>query len=404
MPIKHVLESRVPVKVWADTLEDAAIDQLKRVGSMPFVFKHVAAMPDVHAGIGCTIGTVVATRDAIMPACVGVDLGCGMTAIKLHMDVRRLRDRADFLLEEIQKWVPTGAQSNSPDQAKSKIHHIYLPLLWTGANRMRADRRDSVKILRGLDKMELQLGTIGGGNHFIELCESAKGEPWLMLHSGSRGVGNLIAQHHIEIARGDMKKMFIELPDPNLAYFVKDRPEFNAYIDDMQWAQQFAYYNRQVMLWRLMDMIHNIFGYTTATQNISCHHNYVDREHHFGENVWVTRKGAIRARTGDFGIIPGSMGDKSYIVRGLGNAMSFNSCSHGAGRVMSRTKARAQFTADDIAKQTAGVACNKTADVADEAPGAYRAIDQVMANQTDLVEVVEVLKQFVCVKGVEKCH
>lgn len=402
MPIKTVLsDSRVPVKIWSHEVDDAAKRQLALTGNLPFVFKHVAVMPDVHAGKGSTIGSVIATEGAIVPACVGVDLGCGMSAVKTSLKPAELDGKLPELRRRIERAVPTGPAGHPDDKRLEVIDKADADALVQGAkdilSRVNLDATQT-KVLRGVEKFPTQLGTLGSGNHFIEVCVSTQGEVWLMLHSGSRGVGNLIAQHHIEVARGLMKKMFISLPDPDLAYLVEETREYDEYMNDMMWAQEFARLNRKAMLRSILAEMSGMFAFTTEAP-IDCHHNYVSREHHYGRNVLVTRKGAVRARRGDFGIIPGSMGAKSFIVRGLGNPESFDSCSHGAGRKMSRTQARRAFTEADLAAQTAGVECRKDDAVLDEIPGAYKSIDEVMANQSDLVEPIVELKQVLCVKG-----
>jgi tRNA-splicing ligase RtcB len=411
MPIKQVIEGRVPIKMWSDDIDEATRNQLSKLGGMPFIYKHLAVMPDVHLGKGSTIGSVVPTKNAIIPACVGVDIGCGMLACKLPgLDVRELKDKQWEIFTGIENLIPTGMKNNGASSIERVSKALGYSVMGDIAGEVHAIQRDRghhSKISRALEKTLQQMGTLGGGNHFIEICESEKGDVWLMLHSGSRGVGNLIAQHHISVARDEMKRMFIDLPDPDLAYFVEGKPDFEAYMHDMQWAQLFAKRNRSVMAQIVIEYLYSNYHrveFEAAIEVIDCHHNYVEKENHFGSNVWITRKGAVRARTGDLGIIPGSMGARSFIVRGLGNPQSFNSCSHGAGRTMSRGAARKAFQATDVVSQTMGVACDKTSAVVDEIPGSYKDIDAVMANQSDLVEIVETLKQFVCVKGVEKGH
>ncbi len=402
MPVQKVLsDSRVPVKIWSREVDEQAQRQLRHTGNLPFVFKWVAVMPDVHAGKGSTIGSVIATRGAIVPACVGVDLGCGMSAVRTTLLPEMLHDQLPVLRSFIEAAVPTGASMHRDDTKLCTLDETDLGILVNGAGAIESRCNldgTSAKVLRGLSKFPTQLGTLGSGNHFIEVCISKKDQVWVMLHSGSRGVGNLIAQHHIEVARGLMKKMFIELPDLDLSYLVEKTREYDDYMNDMLWAQEFARLNRKVMMRSVLDQMRRLFPFQTG-ETIDCHHNYVSMEHHYGENVLVTRKGAVRAREGDLGIIPGSMGTRSYIVRGRGNPESFHSCSHGAGRRMSRTQARQLFTEKDLAEQTAGVECRKDLAVVDEIPGAYKSIDEVMANQADLVEPVEELKQVLCVKG-----
>jgi len=388
MPIKTVIESRVPIKVWTDSIEEEARVQLKNTGSLPFVFKHVAVMPDVHFGIGATVGSVVATRGAICPACVGVDIGCGMMAVKTSLSHELVQENIFKIRHSIERSIPVGFNENK--QINEEV------VDWFGSHNLDLKYKEFEK------KALAQMGTLGGGNHFIEICLDAENTVWIMLHSGSRGIGNKLARLHIEKAKGTMKQMFIELPDPDLAYFAEGTKDFEEYFSDLSWCQEYALQNREQM----MSLILKDLSFAVNNRNkvevlmaVNCHHNYVAREHHFNENVLVTRKGAVRARQGDFGIIPGSMGTKSYIVKGKGNEDSFNSCSHGAGRRMSRTAARKKFTIEDLKSQTAGVECRKDADVIDEIPGAYKDIDEVIENQTDLVEVVSVLKQIMCIKG-----
>lgn len=395
MPIKTVLETEnVPVKAWADISSaewEKTAAQLKNTALLPFVFKHVAAMPDVHFGMGATIGSVIATKGAICPAAVGVDIGCGMMAVKTALDARRIMDKAPEVRHSIERAIPLGREANRNMTVTVEG--------WDGWGAM----TDRVKSCGSRAKE--QLGSLGGGNHFIELCTDQDGALWVMLHSGSRNVGKSVADFHVNEAKGLMKRFFINLPDPDLAYLAEGTPQFKAYIEDLRWCQDYAAQNRREMMHRVLEQIGYAMtgeypnGDLIPSMSVECHHNYVAWENHFGENVMVTRKGAVRAREGDMGIIPGSMGTGSFIVRGRGNADSFHSCSHGAGRKMSRMEARRRFTAEDLAAQTAGVECRKDVDVVDEIPGAYKDINQVMADQSDLVEVVAQLKQFVCIKG-----
>lgn len=384
---------RIPIKVWSQlsTVEDKALVQLKNMANMPFVYKHVAAMPDVHLGIGATVGSVVATKKAIIPAAVGVDIGCGMMAVKTKLNANIVQDKIKEIRHSIERSVPVGFNQHKVGREVGTDL-----LLWAGIK----DLKNYDKHLE--EKAKLQLGTLGGGNHFIEVCLDTENNVWVMLHSGSRGVGNTIARRHMDEAKGLMKRMFINLSDPDLAYLVQDTNEFNAYIRDLTWCQQYAFDNRIQM----MNLVMKDLSYAVNNQEpiervleVNCHHNYTEQENHYNENVWITRKGAVRARKDDLGIIPGSMGAKSFIVRGLGNSESFNSCSHGAGRKMSRTQATKEFTLDDLSKQTEGVECRKDIGVLDEIPSAYKNIDVVMDNQKDLVEVIAQLKQIMCVKG-----
>jgi tRNA-splicing ligase RtcB (3'-phosphate/5'-hydroxy nucleic acid ligase) len=382
-----------PIKIWTDEVEDSALQQLKNLSRLPFISGNgVACMPDVHAGIGATVGTVIATDKAIIPAAVGVDIGCGMNAVRLSLKASDLPDNLIDIRHQIERDVPLGTGGSHHKDRLSSLH----PGL--------SDRyTELVEKHKGIynRNMESQLGTLGSGNHFIELCIDEAQDVWVMLHSGSRGVGNLIGRYFIEKAKKRMEQYFISLPDGDLAYFPEDTDDFNDYVEAVQWAQDYAMENRRTMMAAVIAALHRHIPaeFTITQEAINCHHNYVERENHFGKNLWVTRKGAIRAREGDLGIIPGSMGQRSYIVRGKGNLQSYCSCSHGAGRKMSRAQARRTFTVADLEAQTAGVECRKDDAVLDEIPGAYKEIDQVMANQTDLVDVVHMLKQILCVKG-----
>jgi tRNA-splicing ligase RtcB len=386
------LSTTKPVLSWANhDLGPEEAKMAKNVASLPFVFKHVALMPDVHLGKGALVGSVVATKDAIVPAAVGVDIGCGMCAIKTPFVADQLEGKLPQIRRDIEKMIPVGFNEN--DDADGQV------LNWQGW-------QDFKHLHAGVQSLEAkalkQMGSLGGGNHFIEVCVDQQEQVWLMLHSGSRHIGNVLAQRHIETAKGLAKLAEENLPDPDLAYFVQGTAEFDAYWRDLQWAQNYARVNREVMMARSQRVLekHLANGQSfTPGLRVNCHHNYAEREVHFGEEVYVTRKGAVRAQENDYGIIPGSMGAKSFIVKGKGNAASYCSCSHGAGRLMSRNKAKIHFTLEDLIQQTQGVECRKDAGVLDEIPGAYKPIDQVMANQSDLVEVVATLKQVVCVKG-----
>lgn len=388
------------IKSWTEDIEEDAVKQLERTARMPFIFKHVAVMPDVHFGKGSTVGSVVATKDAIMPACVGVDLGCGMSAIRLPwINTVRAKERKWEILKQLERRIPTGRHCNSDQQMEDAVAHIPSE----GISHLKAWLNEVP--VTGMDaKFRAQLGTLGGGNHFIEMCESQKGETWLVLHSGSRGLGNIIANHHINVAKSEMKALFINLPDPDLAYFVQGKKEFNDYIRDMLFAQDFARWNRRAMLKLCLNTLRHLFDYDGPIDEdnyIDCHHNFCEIENHYQQNVWVTRKGAVRARQGDVGVIPGSMGTRSYIVNGRGSMESYSSCSHGAGRSMSRTRARKEFTVEQHRNALEGVACNATDQTLDETPQAYKPIEQVIEEQSDLILVVEELKQFVCVKGID---
>ncbi|MFD1146270.1 RtcB family protein [Saccharothrix hoggarensis] len=374
----------VDIRLWADPaeVEEQALQQLRNISALPWAVRHVAVMPDVHFGKGATVGSVIALKDAVSPAAVGVDIGCGMTAVRTSLTASDLPADLGALRRRIEARVPVGF-------AQHKEPVVEPDPFWA--------RFDELTPSVALDKALRQMGTLGGGNHFIEVCLDTDDQVWVMLHSGSRGTGNVLAQHHISVARGLLHNA--ELPDPDLAVFLAGTPEMAAYRHDLYWAQEYARRNREVMVGLVSGVLREFFPHVAFDEAISAHHNYVSEEHHFGEDVLVTRKGAIRARAGELGIIPGSMGTGSYIVRGLGNPDSFESASHGAGRRMSRNKARKLFSADDLAAQTRGVECRKDAGVVDEIPAAYKDLDDVIARQSDLVEVVTKLKQVVCVKG-----
>jgi len=393
-PIKRVItkENSWPIKIWADDLDERTEQQLRNVAALPFIHHHIAAMPDVHLGLGATIGSVIPTLDAIIPAAVGVDLGCGMVAVRTSLSASQLPDSLKGLRNSIEKGVPLGPGAGH--QSKKLREQAIVKL---------SDRVDAFSLKYKelvTDKWMRQLGSLGGGNHFIEVCLDETDSVWVMLHSGSRGFGNRIGQHFIASAKNEMERWHINLPDKNLAYLPSGTVLFDDYVEAVRLAQDYARINRDEMLAIVVNALHEHLPLFDLTKEvINCHHNYVERENHFGKSVWVTRKGAIRAREGDLGIIPGSMGAKSYIVRGKGNKESFCSCAHGAGRKMSRTQALREFTEADMVQQTEGVECRKDAGVIDEIPGAYKDIDVVMANQADLVEVVHTLKQVLCVKG-----
>lgn len=407
MPVMTVLgEGRVPVKVWTDDVEEAALQQLRNLATLPFIHKHVAVMPDVHWGMGSTVGSVVPTVKAIVPAAVGVDIGCGMVAHKLNITPEQLPDSLHELRTAIEAAIPHGRTDNGGKLDRGAWGELPAPVVeaW---NRLGNDPRflyvceTQPKLMKNENQGPRQLGSLGTGNHFVELCLDKAGGVWLMLHSGSRGLGNRIGTYFIEQAKRGMEIWGIELPDPDLAYLPEESPLFDPYWKALSWAQDYAMTNRTLMMEAAKSAVSEVLGLPVETTEhaVNCHHNYVSRESHFGKNVYVTRKGAVRAREGDMGIIPGSMGARSFIVRGKGNPESFCSCSHGAGRRMSRGAAKKQFTLADMEAQTAGVECRKDADVIDEIPGAYKDIDAVMANQSDLVEVVAELKQVLCVKG-----
>ena len=398
MPVRQTIEEgRVPVKVYTDEVEASARQQLVNLSQLPIVHHHVAAMPDVHAGIGATVGSVIATHRAIIPAAVGVDIGCGMIAARTSLTANDLDEpRLRRVFEQISRDVPVGREQHPEARAL------------TGA--ARPFGRSLRKILEKHPQLQkrfpraqnwvLQMGTLGGGNHFIEVCLDEAGQVWVMLHSGSRGIGNAIGTYFIELARRDAERRELRLPDRDIAYFEEGAGHFDEYVEAVGWAQGYAAANRHAMVELVLDALRrHLPAFEVTGEAVNCHHNYVERERHYGADVWVTRKGAIRARPGDLGIIPGSMGARSYIVRGRGAEESFQSCAHGAGRRMSRTQAQKTFTPRDLAEQTQGVVCRKDRGVVDEIPGAYKDIDEVMANQGDLVEMVHTLKQVICVKG-----
>ena len=394
MPIETVLNARVPVKVWTDRIEPGAMTQLKNTASLPFVFRHVAAMADVHIGIGATVGSVVATKGAICPAAVGVDIGCGMMARKTSIRAERLDgEAARKLRHAIEREIPVGF-----NQRKEPFEEA---LEWL-RDRGRPHAASSGLVQKALH----QLGSLGGGNHFIEVCvDRDDGLLWVMLHSGSRNIGKSVAEIHIGRAKSAVRRLAESLPDPDLAFFTAGTDEFREYRQDLEWCQAYALKNREIMMTRILRQVAFVLGFEGdvrklgLTMSVNCHHNYVADEVHFGERVLVTRKGAIRAGRGELGIIPGSMGASSYVVRGLGNPEAFESAPHGAGRLMSRGEAKRRFSKEDLERQTEGVECRKDAGVLDEIPAAYKPIDEVMEKSADLVEVVARLKQIVCVKG-----
>ncbi len=402
MPIQLELnKGRVPVKVFTRDIEPAAIQQLVNVASLPIVHPHVAVMPDVHAGIGATVGSVIATRSAIIPAAVGVDIGCGMNAVRLSIGAAELPDSLAQVRGAIEDAVPVGFSQHESNPVPAGPERNVVRSLDERLDRIVGKHSAVMKMhKRFAQTWVCQIGSLGGGNHFIELCLDEAQRLWVMLHSGSRGVGNVIGRYFIDAARRDLQRHKQNLPDKNLAYFSEGSELFDDYVEAVHWAQDYALFNRrQIMRLVLEAIAGHLPPFAVEGEAISCHHNYVAIEEHFGERLFVTRKGAISARAGQLGIIPGSMGARSYIVRGLGNVQSFQSCSHGAGRRMSRTEAKRRFKREDVEVQTAGVECRKDGGVIDEIPAAYKDIDEVMANQADLAEPVHVLKQIVCVKG-----
>lgn len=398
------VEGGVPLKTWTRgvAIDDGARAQLERVARLPFVFSHVAAMPDVHVGIGATVGSVIATTGAVIPAAVGVDIGCGMMAARTSLLATDLPDNLAGIRGAIERAVPHGRDVGRGKRDKGSWGEVPADIaaIWSGlAERFAAIVAKYPKLAKA--NTANHLGTLGTGNHFIELCLDEEARVWVMLHSGSRGIGNAIGSFFIELARSDMRRWFINLPDQDLAYFPEGTAHFADYVEAVGWAQDFAALNRRAMMTNVMRALRAEIPkpFEAELEAIDCHHNYVRREKHFDRNLLVTRKGAVRAATGVKGIIPGSMGACSYIVRGKGSEQSFDSCSHGAGRLMSRAEAKRRFTLADHVAATEGVECRKDAEVIDETPAAYKPIDKVMAAQADLVDIVHTLKQVVCVKG-----
>jgi len=408
MPVQQVIfsnKAKKHVKVYTNDLEESARVQLQNLSEMPFIHHHIAAMPDVHWGMGATIGSVIPTKGAIIPAAVGVDIGCGMMAHQLDIFAEDLPDNLKSLRSRIESQVPHGRTNNGGlnDKGAWQITPTRMALWWMHHEpQLAALATNHPKLLKGHVNTHRHLGTLGGGNHFIEICLDENNQVWIMLHSGSRGIGNRIGSYFIQLAKKDMERWFINnLPDKNLAYLVEGSKYFDDYIQAVSWAQEYATANREFMMNQVKVAFASIISkpFKTTLNAIQCHHNYIAKEHHFGANVWITRKGALRAREGDMGIIPGSMGVKSFIVRGLGNKDGLHSCSHGAGRTMSRTEAKRRFTAEDLAQQTQGIECRKDDGVVDEIPSSYKDIDVVMENQKDLVEIVHTLHQVLNVKG-----
>src|SRR5215470_18059174 len=395
----------VPLKAWVPYCgtDEQTIEQMRKVCSLPFIFNHAALMPDGHLGKGSAIGAVVPTKGAIIPAVTGVDLGCGMMAVQTTLNANHLPDNLRNIRRAIEKAVPHGRTDNGGKRDKGAWGDI--PRRQTGVWRqLEIGYKAIIEKYPKLDRGNHvnHLGTLGTGNHFIEVCLDEDDQVWFMLHSGSRGVGNRIGTFFIEMAKNDMREHIANLPDKDLAYFNEGTEHFDDYVEAVSWAQEFAMYNRKLMMEQIVDAVANsgeVPEFTLTETVVNCHHNYVALEEHYGEEVFVTRKGAVRAQRGDWGIIPGSMGARSYIVRGLGNPESFNSCSHGAGRAMSRAEAKRRYTVADHIAATQGVECRKDEDVIDETPMAYKSIDAVMEAQKDLVEIVHTLRQVVCVKG-----
>lgn len=400
--IQEDIPGGVPIKMWTQgvPVEDEAKRQLANAARLPIVFKHIAAMPDVHLGIGATVGSVIPTFKAIIPAAVGVDIGCGMIACKTTLRAEDLPDNLAPLRAAIERAVPHGRAPGSRDPGAWQKTPGAVDTAWAQLEpEFDEICRDYPKLAK--TNHHKHLGTLGSGNHFVEVCLDEEGAVWFMLHSGSRGVGNAIGTMFIELAKQDAMRHQRNLPDRDLAYFEEGSRYFGDYVRAVGWAQKFARLNREVMMRRVIEAAKTVIrkSFQAHIEAVNCHHNYVQKETHFGEDVYVTRKGAVSAKAGELGIIPGSMGARSYIVRGKGRPESFASCSHGAGRTMSRGEAKRRFTLADHRAATEGVECRKDKDVLDETPAAYKDIDAVMAAQQDLVEVVHTLKQVVCVKG-----
>lgn len=403
---QYISGAGAPIKAWTRgvPLADNASEQIRNTASLPFIHKHVAVMPDAHWGMGATVGTVIATKGAIVPAAVGVDIGCGMMAVQTSITASDLPDNLQALRTAIEAAVPHGRTNDGKQGDRGawgeRVGDPHVP----GVGTLQYLKERHPKLFNRREPVgyaAAHLGTLGTGNHFIEVCLDEQGQVWIMLHSGSRGIGNRIGRYFIEAAKKDMQRWFINLPDADLAYIPQGSDVFKDYLTAVEWGQEFALENRRRMMNATWDALETTLkiGIIARETAVNCHHNYVAWENHFGDNVLVTRKGAVRARDGDLGIIPGNMGERSFIVRGLGNAESFHSCSHGAGRVMSRTEARKMITHSQHIRDTEGVECRKDEGVIDESPAAYKDLDAVMAAQSDLVEIVTTLKQVLCVKG-----
>ncbi len=402
MSIKlSINKGRVPAHVWTRDIESEAMTQLANITQLPIIHHHIAAMPDVHFGIGATVGSVIPTRGAIIPAAVGVDIGCGMNAVRTSLKAKDLPDNLYKLRIDIEAAVPVGLAQHAMSKVQGSAMHRAARGLEGTLDEVIEKHPALMKMQRKFHSTWMcQLGTLGGGNHFVEVCLDEEARVWIMLHSGSRGIGNAMGRYFIERAKKEMGRLVKDLPDIDLAYLREGSAMFDDYVQALDWAQDYARLNRELMMRAAVATLQShTKKFSLDEEAINCHHNYVSREEHFGANVYVTRKGAISAREGELGIIPGSMGAKSFIVRGKGNAESFCSCAHGAGRKMSRSEAKRSFTRAQLAEQTAGVECRKDGGVLDEIPGAYKDIDAVMENQRDLVSVEHTLKQVLCVKG-----
>jgi len=398
MPVKmELLDGLVPIKIYTDEVEASAMNQLKKLSQLSVIDPYVAIMPDVHTGIGSTIGSVIPTKDAIIPSAVGVDIGCGMEAVRLSTKASELPDDLKSIRSAIESAIPVGFErhslKNAPIKASIQLEKGFKQIVQNAPDLSKKVRKINETWVR-------QLGTLGGGNHFIEICIDEQNFVWVMLHSGSRGIGNAIGRYFIALAKKEIAKSDVVLPDQNLAYFMEGSRGFKDYLFAVKWAQRYALINRQEMMRLIIHELKKFLPpFKFMLEPINCHHNYVNEEIHFGKKLYITRKGAIRARLGEFGIIPSSMGSSSYIVKGKGNPESFESCSHGAGRRMSRTQAKRSFTKEDLESQTIGVECRKDKHVIDEIPAAYKNIEKVMENQSDLIDIAFVLKQCICVKG-----
>jgi len=406
MPVEEVITGgKVPVKVYTRDLEARARAQLEEMAQLPFIHKHIAAMPDVHWGLGATIGSVIPTTGAIIPAAVGVDLGCGMRATRLELSASDLPDNLAAIRSAIEETVPhgrtdhggandSGAWGLLPDTVRQQWQEL------SGNDSYQRLLSRHAKLVHGRTNTGRHLGTLGTGNHFIEVCLDETESVWVVLHSGSRGIGNRIGTYFIDLAKKDMRAHFIDLPNLDLSYLSENTDIFHDYVGAVEWAQKFAWINRDLMMTAVIDAMRKQLGRELRREEgFDCHHNFIARENHFGKDVWITRKGAVRARENDRCIIPGSMGAATFIARGKGDKTSFSSCAHGAGRAMGRREAKRRFTVDDLVAQTAGIECRKDADVLDEIPGAYKSIDTVMENQRDLVEIEHRLRQVINLKG-----
>lgn len=388
------MEKRDNVLSWASLLEEEAMQQALRASRLPFIAGHLALMPDAHFGMGATVGSVIPTYGAIIPAAVGVDIGCGMIALETGLTSQALPENLDALMPLIENRIPAGVGKGH--EWYGATTSVANTIGWPGpfGTKLSSKQQETANV---------QFGTLGSGNHFVEVCLDERDMVWIVLHSGSRGIGNQLASWHITEARGLMREYFIKLEDPDLAYFVERTPEFNTYIEDLMWAQKYALENREIMMRAAQNSLAKVLGleHIPVANKINCHHNYTQKENHHGKNIWVTRKGAIKAATGDLGVIPGSMGTRSYIVEGLGNPASYNSCSHGAGRTMSRSQAKKVLDRGVFVDQMRGKTWNSDRydTLIDESPGAYKDIDQVMEDQKDLVRIVHTLSQVFNYKG-----